>query len=107
MRNTQVIRDANHFKLFVKGRNIIIHIKIVKYSFSMIIFFREMSDKPIPMEVEEAGIDEYMRDFQGMLDGMDNPSEVQGKGVGDCAGGDLVVRESGVMGREGGWRHMF
>jgi len=70
----------------------------------MIIFFREMSDKPIPMEVEEAGIDDYMLDFQGMLDRLDSPSEVQGEGVGDCAGGDLVVRESGVMGREGGGR---
>jgi len=53
----------------------------------MIIFFREMSDKPIPMEVEEAGIDDYMLDFQGMLDRLDSPSEVQGEGVGDCAGG--------------------
>ncbi len=61
-----------------------------------------MSENNVPMEVEEAGIDEYMRDFQGMLDRMDNPNEVQGKGDGDCAGGDLVVRESGVMGREGG-----
>jgi len=102
MRNTLVIHDANHFKWFVKGPDIIIHIKIVKYSFSMIIFFREMSEKTIPMEVEEAGIDDYMLDFQGMLDRLDSPSEVQGEGVGDCAGGDLVVRESGVMGREGG-----
>ena len=102
MRNTQVIHDANHFKWFVKGPDIIIYIKIIKYIFSMIIFFREMSDKPIPMEVEEAGIDDYMLDFQGMLDRLDSPSEVQGEGVGDCAGGDLVVRESGVMGREGG-----
>ncbi len=28
-----------------------------------IIFFREMSENNVPMEVEEAGIDEYMRDF--------------------------------------------
>ena len=32
----------------------------------------------------------------------DSPSEVQGEGIGDCAGGDSVVRESGAMGREGG-----
>ena len=102
MRNTQVIHDANHFKWLVDGPDTISHIKIVKFSFSTNIFFREMSENNVPMEVEEAGIDEYMRDFQGMLDRMDNPSEVQGKGVGDCAGGDLVVRESGVMGREGG-----
>jgi len=31
-----------------------------------------------------------------------NPSEVQGEGVGDYAGDDLVVRESNVMGRDGG-----
>ena len=61
-----------------------------------------MSDKPVPMEVEEVGTDEYMLDFQGMLDRLDSPSEVQGEGVGDYAGDDLVVRESDVMGREGG-----
>ena len=47
-----------------------------------------MSDnfKPVPMEVEEGGIEAYMVDFQGMLDGLDNPSEVKGEGVGACAG---------------------
>ena len=78
MRNTQEIHDANHFKWFVNGSDIIIYIKIIKYTFSMIIFFREMSNKPVPMEVEEVGTDEYMLDFQGMLDRLDNPSEVQG-----------------------------
>ena len=102
MRNTQEIHDTNHFKWFVNSSDKINYIKIIKYTFSMIIFFREMSNKPVPMEVEEAGIDDYMLDFQGMLDRLDSPSEVQGEGVGDCAGGDLVVRESGVMGREGG-----
>ena len=57
---------------------------------------------PIPMEGEEVGREEYMLDYQRMLDGPDSPSEVQGEGVGDCAGGVLVVREAGVMGREGG-----
>ena len=79
-------------------------IKVVNYKFIMLLFFREMSDKqtPIPMEVEEGGIEAYMVNFQGMLDGLDNPSEVKGEGVGACAGDDLVVRESNVMGRDGG-----
>ncbi len=64
MRNTQVIHDANHFKWFVKGPDIIIYIKIIKYIFSMIIFFREMSNKLIPMEVEEAACGGG-GDFQG------------------------------------------
>jgi len=51
------------------------------------------------MTVAFGNIDSTSR---GMLDRLDSPSEVQGEGVGDCAGGDLVVRESGVMGREGG-----
>ena len=102
MRNTQDIHDANHFKWFVTDSVIFIYIKIIKHTFSMIIFFREMSIKPVPMEVEEAEMDDYMLDFQAMLDRPDSPSEVQGEGIGDCAGGDLVVRESGAMGREGG-----
>ena len=63
-----------------------------------------MSDnfKPVPMEVEEGGIEAYMVDFQGMLDGLDNPSEVKGEGVGACAGEFWVMRESSVMGRDGG-----
>ena len=40
-----------------------------------------------PMEVEEVGMEEYMLDYQRMLDGQDSNSEVQGEGVGDCAGG--------------------
>ena len=50
----------------------------------ILLFFREMSDitKPISMEVEEGGIEAYMSYFQGMLDGLDNPSEVSGVGVG-------------------------
>ena len=102
MRNTQDICDANHFKWFVTGSVIIIYIKIIKHTFSMIIFFREMSNNPIPMEVEEVEMDDYMLDFQVMLDRPDSPSEVQGEGIGDCAGEDLVVRESDAMGREGG-----
>ena len=42
MRNTQDIHDANHFKWFVTGSVIIVYIKIIKHTFSMIIFFREM-----------------------------------------------------------------
>ena len=64
------------------------HIKVVNYTFSMLLFFREMSDnnKPVPMEVEEGGIEAYMVDFQGMLDGLDNPSEVKGEGLGPVQG---------------------
>ena len=67
-------------------------------------FVLEMSDKMItvPMEVEEGGIDAYMSDFQGMLDRLDNPSEVSGVGVGSCAGEVLVERESNAMGRNRG-----
>ena len=56
-----------------------------------------MSDKPVPMEVEEVGMDDYMLDFQGMLDRLDSPSEIHGEGVGDCAGDDSVVREESLM----------
>ena len=42
-----------------------------------------------------------MVDFQGMLDGLDNPSVV-GVGVWTCAGDTLVERESNTMGRDGG-----
>ena len=56
----------------------------------------------IPMEVKEGGIRAYMVDFQGMLDGLDNPSEVSGVGVGTCAGDTLDERESNAMGRDGG-----
>ena len=54
----------------------------------MLLFFGEMSDniKPVPMEVEEGGIEAYMVDFQGMLDGLDNPSEVKGEGLGPVQG---------------------
>ena len=47
-----------------------------------------MSDiaKPIPMEMEERGFEAYMVDYQGMLDGLDNPSEVNGVGVGTAQG---------------------
>ena len=68
MRNMQDICDANHFKWFVTGSVIIIYIKIIKHTFSMIIFFREMSNNPIPMEVEEVEMDDYMLDFRVMLD---------------------------------------
>ena len=106
MLNTQEIHDANHYKWVANGSDIVsganAHIKIGKFIFSMLIFFREMSNKPVPMEVEEVGMDDYMLDFQGMLDRLDSPSEVQGEGVGDCAGDDLVVRESDVLGKEGG-----
>ena len=54
----------------------------------MLLFFREMSNnyKPVPMEVEEGGIEAYMVDFQGMPFGLDNPSEVKGEGVGSVQG---------------------
>ena len=42
--------------------------------------------KPVPMEVEEGGIEAYMVDFQGMPFGLDNPSEVKGEGVGSVQG---------------------
>ena len=56
----------------------------------------------IPMEVKEGGIRAYMVDFQGMLDGLDNPSEVSGVGVGTCAGDILIEREANAMCRDGG-----
>ena len=87
MRNMQEIHDANHYKWFVNGSDKVNYIKIIKYTFSTLLYFREMSNKPVPMEVEEVGMDDYMLDFQGMLDRLDSPSEVQGEGVGDCAGG--------------------
>ena len=79
-------------------------ITVVNHKFTMLLFFREMTDNiaQIPMEVKEGGMRAYMVDFQGMLDGLDNPSELKGEGVGACAGDDLVVRESNVMGRDGG-----
>ena len=46
MRNTQEIQDANHYKWFVNGSDKVNYIKIIKYIFSMLIFFREMSNKP-------------------------------------------------------------
>ena len=49
---------------------------------------------PIPMEVEEGGIEAYMVDYQRMLDGLDNPSEVNRVGVGTCPGDNQVERES-------------
>ena len=70
----------------------------------MMLFFREMSDNTntVPTEVEEAGMDAYMLDFQGMLDRLDNPNEVSGVGVGACAGDIHIERESNAMGRDGG-----
>ena len=47
-------------------------------------------------------MEEYMLDYQRMLDGPDSPSEVRGEVVGDCAGGVLDVREADGMGRVGG-----
>ena len=40
------------------------HINDVNYTFSILLFFRAMSDitKPIPMEVEEGGIEACMVD---------------------------------------------
>ena len=52
--------------------------------------------------MKEGGIGAYMVDFQGMLEGLDNPSEVSGVGVGTCAGDTLVERESNALGRDGG-----
>ena len=64
------------------------HIKVVNYTYSRLLFFREMSDSnnPVPMEVKEGGIEAYMVDFQGMLDGLNNPSEVKGEGLGPVQG---------------------
>ena len=102
--NTLELHGANQYKWFVYGSDKVKFSKTVKHTFSTFLFFREMSEHtvPIPMEVEEVGMEEYMLDYQRMLDGPDSPSEVQGEGVGDCAGGVLVVREADVMGREGG-----
>ena len=88
----------------VKDTNANAFINVVKYKFTMMLFFREMSNNSntVPMEVEEAGIEAYMSDFQGMLDGLDNPSEVSGVGVGACAGDIRIERESNSMGRDGG-----
>ena len=104
MHNTRELHDANQYKRFVYGSDKVNYSKTIKHTFSTILFLREMSKQtvPVPMEVEEVGMEEYMLDYQRMLDGPDSPSEVQGEGVGDCAGRDLVVREAGVMGREGG-----
>jgi len=98
--------DANHCECIAHGSYkdncANAQIKVINYTFSMLLFFREISDSNIlvPMEVEEGGIEAYMVDFQGMLDGLDNPSEGKGEGVGARAGDDLVVRESNVMGRD-------
>jgi len=50
MLNTLEIHDANHYKWVANGSDKAnganAHIKIVKYIFSMLIFFREMSNKP-------------------------------------------------------------
>ena len=88
----------------VKDTNANAFINVVKFKFTKMLFFREMSDKmcTVPMEVEEDGIDAYMSDFQGMLDRLGNPSEVSGVGVGSCAGDIHVERESNAMGRNGG-----
>ena len=104
MHNTLELHGANQYKWFVYGSDKVKFSKTMKHTFSTFLFFREMSKQtvPIPMEVEEVGMEEYMLDYQRMLDGPDSPSEVQGEGVGDCAGGVLVVREAGVMGREWG-----
>ena len=61
-----------------------------------------MSDNQCPIPMEVGGIEAYRVDFQGILDGLDNPSEVSGVGVGTCAGDILVERESNAMGRDGG-----
>ena len=87
----------------VKDTNANACISFAKYKLTIMLFFREMSDNTnVPMEVEEDGIDAYMSDFQGMLDRLDNPSEVSGVGVGSRAGEVLVESESNAMGRNGG-----
>ena len=43
-----------------------------------------------------------MVDFRGMLEGLDNPREVSGVGVGTCAGDILIEREANAMCRDGG-----
>ena len=58
MLNMLEIHDANHYKWFVNGSDKVNYIKIIKYTFSTIIFFREMSNKPVSMEVEEVGMDD-------------------------------------------------
>ena len=73
-------------------------IKDANHIFIINLSFRKMSDN----EVEEAGIDAYMVYHQRMLDGLDNPSEVNGVGDGTCAGDNYVERESNAMGRDGG-----
>ena len=89
---------------FVRDTNAIAYITVAKQKMTIMLFFREMSDNNnvVPMEVVEGGMDAYMIDFQGMLDRLDNPSEVSGVGVGSCAGEVLVERESNAMGRNGG-----
>ena len=84
MHNMLELHRANQYNWFAyrSGRYKIS--KTVKRIFSTFLFFREMSklNTPIPMEVEEVGMEEYMLDYQGMLDEPDSPSEVQGEGVG-------------------------
>ena len=46
MRNMQEIQDANHYKWLVNGSDKVNYNKIIKYIFPMLIFFREMSNKP-------------------------------------------------------------
>ena len=72
----------------VKDTNANAYISVAKHKLTIMLFFREMSDnnKVVPMEVEEGGMDAYMIDFQGMLDRLDNPSEVSGVGVGPVQG---------------------
>ena len=48
-----------------------------------------MSDnhtKPIPMEVEESGMEDYIANFERMLDEVDSPNEVNGAGKGPVEG---------------------
>ena len=104
MHNMLELHRANQYNWFAYRSGRFKISKTVKRIFSTFLFFREMSklNTPIPMEVEEVGMEEYMLDYQGMLDEPDSPSEVRGEVVGDCAGGVLDVREADVMGREGG-----
>ena len=76
MHNTLELHGANQYKGFVNGSYKFKFSKTEKHTFSTFLFFREMSkhNVPIPMEVEEVGMEEYMLDYQGMLDGPDSPS---------------------------------
>ena len=88
MYNMQELHDANQYKWFVNGSDKVNYSKIIKYTFSTILFFREMSKQtvPVPMEVEEVGMDEYMLGTRGCLMGRTAPVRYRVRVLGTVLG---------------------